>query len=422
MSISPKTPVSNSAIKNSVAANAAVNAANNAANNSPTAAAPKIDLQQLQQKAWVKEQEINALKVQNRHLISKLEEAEKNFQPGQVYSQQIAAEVQNYLKPVIGQIEKSLSQAFELLQGTLRGVYQQSQRAQGAFEDLANHSREFEMKMQEQRKSDQVYFQEKIFSSITAFCDRLERQIDTRLGALSIVELMNVKQNEVLSDVEAMKQRLTETQMQGSRQEEMSRDGLQQIQNHRSEFKILRGETRAVLEQIQKLNNRINLLDGHIEGMIESLPSTRDQGFVHQIENLIQTKNEDINRIENEIKTAPSHELNEGQENLVLMLEFLRTQKTELKKVADAAKNKIRGANVENPNPAIVANSNHSYPETTAVNEGEIEILSLTPAVGTSEVETIDLHANVGEEANSETKAEALIFETPLFHYFSPPK
>jgi hypothetical protein len=390
------------------------------------AAAPsgqKIDLHSLQQKAWVKEQEINALKVQNRHLISKLEEAEKNFQPGQVYSQQIASEVQNYLKPVIGQIEKSLAQAFELLQGTLRGVYQQSQRAQSSFDDLANHSREFEMKMHEQRKGDQLYFQEKIFSSITAFCDRMERQIETRMSALQVVELMNIKQNEVLSDVESMKsmvlamnknsdlnrgeisriekevietnQRITEIQMQGSSAEEMTRDGLQQIQNHRSEFKILRGEMRAILDQTQRMNDRVTIID---ERLLESLgdgqqPNARDQErirhelkeleAVDSLENLIAIKNEDITKIENEMKANQANQLSENQEDLVMILDLLRSQKTDLKKVAENAKNNLR-ASVASP-------------------------VTVSPA---AEVESVSLETNQNENnENDSDSAERLLLK-----------
>ena len=51
------------------------------------------ELQQFQQKVWVKEQEINALKVQNRHLIAKLEEAELSAKPNQINTQQIAQQI-----------------------------------------------------------------------------------------------------------------------------------------------------------------------------------------------------------------------------------------------------------------------------------------------------------------------------------------
>ena len=164
-----------------------------------------------EQRLWVKEQEINALKVQNRHLISKLEESESRSHSN--------------IQPVVAEIEKSLGTAYEMLQGTMRGIYQQSQRCQAAVDELTSHSRDLENRLNEQRKADRVYFQDKIFASITAFCDRMERQIENRLQALEVIEVVHVKQNEILSD-------------------------LDQIKNifRSAEFKQLRGEIRSILK------------------------------------------------------------------------------------------------------------------------------------------------------------------------------
>ena len=173
-------------------------------------AATSAESQQIQQRLWVKEQEVSALKVQNRHLIGKLEEAEKSAQPNQINTQKIAIEVQAQLKPLIGEIEKSLKESFDMLKSTMRGIYQQSQRAQQAVEDIGSHSREVEMRNAENRKADQVYYQEKILSMVTSFGERIERQLENRLRNLAVVELMNTKQNEVLADIETLKGAVSE--------------------------------------------------------------------------------------------------------------------------------------------------------------------------------------------------------------------
>src|ERR1700758_3826084 len=88
----------------------------NASNNtraSTTSGAVSAESQLVQQRLWVKEQEVSALKVQNRHLIAKLEDAEKSAQPNQINTQKIATEIQNKLKPLIGDIQKSLTESFD---------------------------------------------------------------------------------------------------------------------------------------------------------------------------------------------------------------------------------------------------------------------------------------------------------------------
>ncbi len=181
----------------------AVTSNNNRA--STTSGATSAETQQLQQRLWVKEQEVSALKVQNRHLIAKLEDAEKSAQPNQINTQKIANEIQNQLRPLIAEIEKSLTESFDILKSTMRGIYQQSQRAQQAVEDIGAHSRAVELRLNEQRKADQVYYQEKILSMVTSFGDRIERQLENRLRNLAVVELMNTKQNEVLADIDMLK-------------------------------------------------------------------------------------------------------------------------------------------------------------------------------------------------------------------------
>lgn len=175
-----------------------------------TTSATTAESQHLQQRLWVKEQEVSALKVQNRHLIAKLEESEKKSEPNQINTQKVSNEVQSQLRPLIAEIEKSLKDSFDILKSTMRGIYQQSQRAQQAVEEIGAHSKEVEQRMAELRKADQVYYQEKILSMVTSFGDRIERQLDNRLRNLSVVELMNTKQNEVLADIDILKASISE--------------------------------------------------------------------------------------------------------------------------------------------------------------------------------------------------------------------
>jgi len=201
-----------------------------------TTGAPNAEMQQIQQRLWVKDQEVSALKVQNRHLIAKLEEAEKKSEPNQINTQKIATEIQSQLRPLISEIEKSLKDSFDILKSTMRGIYQQSQRAQQAVEEIGAHSREVEQRMSEQRKADQVYYQEKILAMVTSFGDRIERQLENRLRSLSVVELMNAKQNEVLADIDMMKASVSELILnhQSLRNEIRNLSGIGELDLHSS--------------------------------------------------------------------------------------------------------------------------------------------------------------------------------------------
>ena len=175
---------------------------------STTSGAISAESQQAQQRLWVKEQEVSALKVQNRHLIGKLEDAVKSAEPNQINTKQIADEIQKQIRPLMAEIGKTLTDSFDILKSTMRGIYQQSQRAQQAVEDMTAHSRETEKRAHDTRKSDQEYYQEKILSQVTSFGDRIERQLENRLRSLAVVELMNTKQNEVLADIDQIKSTL----------------------------------------------------------------------------------------------------------------------------------------------------------------------------------------------------------------------
>jgi hypothetical protein len=263
----------------------------NPATNSGTNAI-SAETQQLQQRLWVKEQEATALKVQNRHLIAKLEDAEKSAQPNQINTQKIATEIQNQLRPLIGEIEKSLTESFDILKGTMRGIYQQSQRAQQAVEDIGKHSREVELRLNEQRKADQVYYQEKILSMVTSFGERIERQLENRLRNLAVVELMNAKQNEVLADVDMLKGAISELMV--------SNESL------RSEIKILLKESSqrnsSNIEKIAEIFSESNQMkrDAFQEAQTSEL-FLRDQKLTATVQNtdalLSNEKTNEPNRI-----------------------------------------------------------------------------------------------------------------------------
>ena len=70
---------------------------------------PTPNAQLLQQRLTVREQEINGLKVQNRHLLSRIEELEKNAKPNQINTQFVADEVHRHLEPVIGQLQSTIT-------------------------------------------------------------------------------------------------------------------------------------------------------------------------------------------------------------------------------------------------------------------------------------------------------------------------
>jgi hypothetical protein len=328
-------------------------------------------LNAMEQRIWIKEQEVSALKVQNRHLLSKLEELTQAAKPNQVNTQFIALEVQKSLQPVLQELDKSIKGAFEILQSTMRGVYQQSQRCQQAVEEMGGHTRDIEVRIQEQRKADQVFFQDKILSSVTAFCDRMERQIENRLKSLGVIEVLNNKQNEMLNDLDQVKamvttlhkhgdlnradlgriekdavevgQKLIEVQVQTQNSEELSRDVLQQVQNHRSEFKLLRGELRAILESTQKLTEKVysiedQLVRNHEEKLEREIKNIEAADSIHD---LIEVREKDIENVQSVLETS---ETSQNKEDLALILSMLQAQKNDLKRIAKEAEIKIRAS------------------------------------------------------------------------------
>jgi len=299
----------------------------------------------LQQRLQVREQEISGLKIQNRHLLGKIEELEKQAKPNQIDTQFVADEVRKHLDPVIQQVTSTITASFEMLQSTMRGIYQQSQRSQKAVEDMFAYTRDLELRLNDQRKQDQNFYQDKVFSMIGNFCDRLERQIEIRLKSLSAVELMNLKQNEVLGELEALKvavksiqnvyageinERIVNLLGHTNNSVEINRDALQQIQNQRGEFKLIRSELKQTLENMNR-----------VLGKIEN--------------------QEPITATEKEIQAAAPEAVepsqgaatqDETQKDAAMILSLLRAEKDELNTATERAKHYLQESGLD-LNPSL---------------------------------------------------------------------
>lgn len=321
----------------------------------------QVSPQLLQQRLNVREQEINALKVQNRHLLGRIEELEKEAEPNQIDTQFVADEVKRTLDPVIQQMKVTMTSSFEILQSTMRGIYQQSQRSEKAVSDMSAYTRELEIRIEEQRKQDQNFYQDKVFSMIANFCDRLERQIEIRLKALGAVEVIQAKQNEILVDLETVKSamgsvqrnsesgraditrmeknttevqtKLTDVQLQTRASEEIARDTLQQIQNHRAEFRLIRAELRQAVESMNGLLNKVE----ETQELVTAGPAPRSDEQL--IEALVEKKQKEIEVLESSlVDQAPGH----AEQDATMILALLRAQKNELQRAAEEAKNYIK--------------------------------------------------------------------------------
>jgi chromosome segregation ATPase len=331
--------------------------------------------QLLQQRLNVREQEITALKVQNRHLLGRIEELEKEAQPNQIDTQFVADEVKRTLDPVINQMKTTMNSSFEILQSTMRGIYQQSQRAEKAVADMSSQTRELEIRLNDQRKQDQNFYQDKIFSMISNFCDRLERQIEIRLKSLGTIEILSAKQNEILVDLETVKgalgsvqrnaessrgdvsrmeknsteiqQKLVDVQVQTRSSDEIVRNTLQQIQNHRAEFRLIRSELKQAVETMNGLLNKVE----ETQELVTAGPSERSEEEL--IQNLVEKKQKEIETIEETLVTqAPGN----AEQDATMILALLRAQKNDLQKVAEEAKSylKTNGPRNEGSNPVHV--------------------------------------------------------------------
>ena len=311
----------------------------------------------LQNRLHVREQEIQALKMQNRHLLSKIEELEKAAEPNQIDTQFIADEVKRHIDPVVQQLQSTLNASFEMIQSTLKGIYQQSQRSQNAVEEMVAHAQGLEIRMNEQRKQDQNFYQDKVFSMIGNFCDRLERQIDVRLKSLSVVEMVHSRQNEILIDLETLKasifsvQKFNEANRTDIHRIEKTANvihqtllGTQQLGKTGEESRV-----RNPVIEARQVNPRIRIQlpnPGTVEAVQVQTPNVAnaspDQGDHPQSEAPTLA-----NVISGEMGQVRLSSL--AKEDASVILALLRAEKNELKKVAKKAKDYIRSSTQSEP-------------------------------------------------------------------------
>jgi hypothetical protein len=308
--------------------------------------------QLMQQRLSVREQEINALKVQNRHLLAKIDELEKAAEPNQIDTQYIADEVKRHIDPVVQQLQATLNASFEMIQSTLKGIYQQSQRSQNAVEEMAAHAQGLEIRMNEQRKQDQNFYQDKVFSMIGNFCDRLERQIDVRLKSLSVVEMVHSRQNEILIDLETLKaaifsvQKFNEANRIDIHRIEKSTNVIHQtlLDNRHNGKGIEEAKSRGISPEVRVAAPRVTLQLRN-PGNVESLQVQEPV----QLGSIIQPnlEAESANPLEENAGTRVagiSGELGNvklsslAKEDASVILSLLRAEKNELKKVARKAR------------------------------------------------------------------------------------
>jgi hypothetical protein len=264
----------------------------------------------------------------------------------------------------------------------MRGIYQQSQRAEKAVADMSAQTRELEIRLNDQRKQDQNFYQDKIFSMISNFCDRLERQIEIRLKSLGTIEILSAKQNEILVDLESVKsavaavqrnsessrgdvsrmeknsneiqQKLVDVQVQTRSSDEVVRDTLQQIQNHRAEFRLIRSELKQAVETMNGLLNKVE----ETNELVTMGPAPRtDEELIH---NLVEKKQKEIETIEENLVTqAPGN----AEQDATMILALLRAQKNDLQKVAEEAKSYLKNHTPRNEEANPAQNQEAPAPE-----------------------------------------------------------
>jgi chromosome segregation ATPase len=192
---------------------------------------------------------------------------------------------------------------------------------------------------------------------ISNFSDRLERQVEIRLKALGQIEILNAKQNEILSELESMKnsqesvqknaeinrneiarmerttgemnQKVIDIQIQTRNSEETTRNTLQQVQNHRAEFRLIRAELKQAIDTmnvlLQNVERSQNLLDNGAPSMAGN----------ETLENLLEEKQKEIENLEQSIL---ANQPGNAEEDAAVVLNLLRAQKQELSRAAADAR------------------------------------------------------------------------------------
>jgi hypothetical protein len=215
----------------------------------------------LTQRLWVKEQEVAALKTQNRHLIARLEELEQKKTDveentaalgefrGNLTTQLSAAlnsiqeQIHRFTNQILSSTETSLKSGFDTIQQTMRALYTQNQRSQQQIEKAVGSIGTLEQRVDtqasevlNQSKVHNLQFQDKVIGNLNGFMDRVERLMDSRLQGLSEIARLDYKQEELLTEIKNLT-----------------------AASPRAEIKLLRGELKAVLAELDALKSQMEL-------------------------------------------------------------------------------------------------------------------------------------------------------------------
>lgn len=223
---------------------------------------------------------------------------------------------------------------------------------------------------------------------IGTFCNRIERQIEIRFKALSSIELMNTKQNEVLSDVERMRvaleninlyyqesaDKLNGVQLNARSSKEMTQNLLQQMQNQRAEFKLIRSELNTALDIMNAVpyskQNRFKP-ETNDDDVFASVPIQKEEIRIERdpsqiIDDLIEKKHIELNELE---KNTENQDPEKIQDNAAELLSLIRAQHNEIQRVADDAKQFLKGTmkqikNKESPQEVAQSSTQESEQNT----------------------------------------------------------
>lgn len=269
-----------------------VNSTQNKSNNNP---------QQTQMILRIREQEVNALKAQNTHLINKIQELEgtkvgieennhliSGFR-GQMDQQlsaalnQLQEQVQRFTKAVLVNTESALKGGFEAIQGTMKAIYTQSQRGQEQISQSLKIVQEIDKRIEghsidvlSQAKVQNLQFQDKLTANIQNFCERVERTIDNRLEALSGLESLRGKQEETLKSLDSvdrsradMVSKMMSLEITQKNSDSVNKETQTQVQILRAEIRALRSEIQGIADQLNQ--NKVDIkLDEAINGLANS--------------------------------------------------------------------------------------------------------------------------------------------------------
>ncbi len=367
----------------------------------------------VEKRIWAKDQEIAALKLQNKHLLTKVDQIERAMAGNdpresahaiktaviqglhQTLSQMIQAELSPMVKALqneevvlrLGNIEKQVAQFMSQFQNvlltmseklaqvttqiphtvqktvsvnldkglgqihdTIKGLYSQASRAEASVERMLGRVGDLDKRVEEINRQSS----EKTYSTMNAFFDRIERQIEIRMKSLGEIESVRAKQNETLVDLESIRQTATsllrvmeesrsdlgrverqiqelsvrsvDLEVQTRTHDQILKDVFVQMQSHRNDFKSLKAEIKSNLSSTEDLA-------GWVRQELETVQSTA------RVEDLINMKDQEIQSMESALKESREQQ---NQQDLIQILAMLKSQRVGLEQVAQDSKNFIQ--------------------------------------------------------------------------------